>query len=738
MASRGAAGALLLCLLVALPIALLPLPRARVIVLCASECPAPGGAVELAHVHGFIGELNYLSLQGIRASVYLDRPIPVRWEPLQTGRLLQALNLTATGPTGRGVKVAILDTGVDYRLSAFGGGIGPRGPIIDGYDFVSNSPNPLDTEGHGTAVAYIIRQEAPGASLLVYKVGSGGEILLSALFQALDRALAQGAQVINLSLGTDQPDPSLQALMRRALDKGALVVAAAGNSGPERDTVSYPAAYEGVLAVGSSKPGDAQSVDVQLISSPPLPFAVNLLPMERAPLRNVSGPLIYAAQATPSDVQSLNLEGAIVLAERGGQLPYAYFSSKERLVASKGALALIVFNNQEGIFLGNVSDPMNPGYRPTIPVYSLDRETGLELLRALNEGPLFISIRVFRYATDVSIFSSRGGGLFTIKPNVVAVGEGVATIDASGRPWTPSGTSFSAPQVAALAARLFEVHPNLTGGQIGELISLGTDLLTTRWGEVVSPLEQGSGRPNATKLLKGGLLANITGLVLHLSPAQTTVVRDIAISAAGDSLTGARLIWLDGGLNSSLSMSEAGISFRVSAPPSSTPQLNEGYIVLQGVHFTYNIPILAYVDTLALRVQVQGASVSIGAEDKDIKVANVTVILPTYERQAYRGVSLPFSFTAEQQGLYRLLVQAIAANGTRYTAYAEADVQAASPTRQVDVLFLTTVALLAAFLGLFTLGLALVYRERRSPMPAIPGGAPPPSLSYQARQVLFP
>lgn len=720
------------CSLLLLPLALLPLQVLRVIVLCDGPCEAPPGAYQLQGLGpGFIGQVSYFALAGVKGSVLIDRELPVHWEPLVHSPLQQAFNSSSpVGPTGRGVKVALLDTGVNYRLAVFGGGIGPGKPIVDGYDFVSNDADPLDADGHGTAVAYIIRQQAPGASLLVYRVGRAGEILLSALFRALDRALSEGAQVINLSLGTDQPDPALQQLMARASSQGALVVAAAGNSGPKPDTVSYPAAYGDVLAVGSSKPGLEQSVSVQLKTSRELGFTLNLLPMARAPLRNVSGPIVYASRALPSDVNSLDLNGAIVLAERGGQLPYAYFSYKERLVASKGAAALIVFNNQEGFFLGNLSDPLNPNYTPTIPVFSLDREAGLALLAALREGPLYALINIFRYAKDVSIFSSRGGGLFSIKPNVVAVGEDVQTLDAAGHPWTPSGSSFSAPQVSALAARLLEARPNMTGPEVGTLISLGTDLVRAPWGDLASPLEQGAGRPNQTKLLLGGLLANATSLVVHLSPLHTRASLSLQVKPVADSLSGASFLWLEGGINATARPSASGLSVQLSIDRAQRAQLYEGFLELRGRLFTYHIPMLVYVDNMTMAASAHNGSIAVGAVGGGSFVANITVITPSYERQTYAGVALPFSFRADQAGVYHVAVTARAANGSLYMGYADVRNQTPTSALQVDTTLLLSLALGLAFIALFTVALLEIYRERRAARPSTEGGAPsPPSAS---------
>lgn len=90
---------------------------------------------------------------------------------------------TSYGVTGSGVRVAILDTGVDYTHSDLGGCFGPSCKVIGGYDFVNDDDDPADDNGHGTHVAGIVAANgslkgvAPDASILAYKVldasGSG-------------------------------------------------------------------------------------------------------------------------------------------------------------------------------------------------------------------------------------------------------------------------------------------------------------------------------------------------------------------------------------------------------------------------------------------------------------------------------------------------------------------------------------------------------------------------------------
>lgn len=162
---------------------------------------------------------------------------------------------------GQGILVAVLDSGIAYEdfdgyqqapdLSSTS--------FVPGYDFLNNDSHANDDGGHGTHVAGTIAQStdngvgvagvAFGATLMPIKVlDSRGQGSFDALAQGIMYAADQGARVINLSLSSRKSSQLLADAIAYAVGKGTLVVGAAGNSG---GTVEYPAAYDGVLAVGS-------------------------------------------------------------------------------------------------------------------------------------------------------------------------------------------------------------------------------------------------------------------------------------------------------------------------------------------------------------------------------------------------------------------------------------------------------------------------------------------------------
>lgn len=159
---------------------------------------------------------------------------------------------------GAGVKIAIIDTGLDMSHPDF-----VTGRVADATNTVVVGAAARDDNGHGTHVAGIaaatanngvyVAGAAPDATLLIAKVlnmyGSG---TLVGVAQGVDWARERGAQIISLSLeatGLPESNP-LRDSVTRAVQAGCLVVAAAGNAG--NDTVSYPAAYDGVVGVGAT------------------------------------------------------------------------------------------------------------------------------------------------------------------------------------------------------------------------------------------------------------------------------------------------------------------------------------------------------------------------------------------------------------------------------------------------------------------------------------------------------
>jgi subtilisin family serine protease len=172
----------------------------------------------------------------------------------------------SSGNFGAGVKVAVIDTGIDYTHPDLA--VNYKG----GYDFVNKDNDPMDDNGHGTHVAGTIAAKkdgvgvvgvAPGAELYALKVlsasgsGSGSNIVA-----ALEWAADNGMQITNNSYGSSQSSVTMETAFLNSEARGVLHVASAGNSGrcdgKGPNTVGYPARYSSVIAVAATNSSDVR------------------------------------------------------------------------------------------------------------------------------------------------------------------------------------------------------------------------------------------------------------------------------------------------------------------------------------------------------------------------------------------------------------------------------------------------------------------------------------------------
>ena len=158
------------------------------------------------------------------------------------------------GYTGKGMTVAVLDTGCDITHPLL------KDKIAGTINYTSNIPTSVvDKNGHGTHVCGIVAGDrvgvAPDAKILVVKVlGNNGNGSYDNIVKGIDYAVEHGADIINLSLGGSQDYAPLHAAIQRAIIYGVSVVVASGNNGdldPNTDEIYYPAYYEEVIEVGA-------------------------------------------------------------------------------------------------------------------------------------------------------------------------------------------------------------------------------------------------------------------------------------------------------------------------------------------------------------------------------------------------------------------------------------------------------------------------------------------------------
>ena len=151
--------------------------------------------------------------------------------------------------------MAVLDTGIALEHPDL------KPALLEACDFTRSPSGPNDVQGHGTHVSGIVAARrnahgivgvAPMARIISAKVlndeGSGtSEDIVAGIRWATEA----GADVLSLSLGSPAPDPDIHLALVSAINKGRFVITAAGNEGPDLDTVGYPAGYPEMVAVGS-------------------------------------------------------------------------------------------------------------------------------------------------------------------------------------------------------------------------------------------------------------------------------------------------------------------------------------------------------------------------------------------------------------------------------------------------------------------------------------------------------
>jgi subtilisin family serine protease len=433
---------------------------------------------------------------------YLDRALP-----------LQSVNdawQAAGGMTnsGLGVRIAILDSGIDSTHPAFQdkdltppegfpkvnnssdiGSTNSKVIVARNYDSAPLS-NARDLDGHGTSVAMIaagstvsgpvgvITGVAPKAFLGNYKVFPDNSDFAptDSVVKALEDAVADGMDVINLSLGSFPARlPSndfMVTAVERAAAAGILIVVAAGNAGPDAATIGSPGTAPSVITVGNA------SSDRTFASTVRVPDRDPYLAVPASGSRNssaVSAPVRDVAEldttglacsALPAD----SLTGRIAFILRGT----CFFQDKLQNAQQAGASGAIIYTHADS------PDPvtMDSG-GVNLPAAMLSNADGLDLKQRLEGGTLTAQILFAPTAVRVNPAriagsSSRGPSSdASLKPELLAIGSPVYTADVSSRGGgyqVATGTSLAAPMVTGAAAVVKAARPGLTSQHYRSLL----------------------------------------------------------------------------------------------------------------------------------------------------------------------------------------------------------------------------------------------------------------------------
>jgi minor extracellular serine protease Vpr len=431
--------------------------------------------------------------------------------------LIHALAMTGAdiaqnelGLTGAGVKVAVMDTGIDYDHPDLGGGFGPGFRVVTGYDFVGDAydaagsggaliphpdNDPDDCNGHGTHVAGIVgasgnpanggaRGVAPGVTYGAYRVfGCNGSTDTDIMLAAMERALNDGMDVLNMSIGAafqTWPQYPTAVGADALVDAGMIVVTSIGNSGASGVySASAPGVGRKVIGTASF---DNTFIPLPIFTVSPDNAQIGYTVATGAPNPPTSGSFDMARTGTTTSVadacapQDLgDLTGKVVLIRRGT----CGFYEKSRRAELAGAAAVVLYNNVAGRINPTVAVPAPPvpadGQPVTIPVVAVSDTEGALIDGRLATGPVTMTwtddVADFPNSTAglISSFSSYGlNAELALKPNIGAPGGFIRStypLELGGYQ-VVSGTSMASPHVAGSAALFLQAHPGATQAQI--------------------------------------------------------------------------------------------------------------------------------------------------------------------------------------------------------------------------------------------------------------------------------
>ncbi|MPZ52887.1 MAG: S8 family serine peptidase [Acidimicrobiia bacterium] len=454
-------------------------------------------------------------------------------EPDEGPTTTTAGNRETAGPAGDGVVVGVIDTGIwpehpsfadngnleevpeTWRSNACAFGASDYNP--DDTDFECNNKligarnlratytdllgaeiygSARDYTGHGTQTAAIaagnrsvpttvldeelgpISGVAPRAHIAAYSACGSLGCYASDVTAAVDRAVADGVDVINYSIvGGAAPTSAVGLALLKAVSVGVSVATAAGNDGPGANTVGSPGTEPWVTTVAANTQGRSFAAAVTVDGER---FVGASVAAGAEELRVVDGADRGNPRCDPSIDFEPSLEGEIVLCSRGA----VQLTAKSRAISEQGGGGMILFNQSKSQAL--VTDSHS------IPTINVDFETGtaIKKLIASAEGGVSASIERLGPRPDsepsVPTFSSRGpnaveGGI--LKPDVSAPGSNVLTATTptpiAGQSeelfQTVSGTSMSSAHVVGLMALLIETHPDWSPAAVKSALMTTSD-----------------------------------------------------------------------------------------------------------------------------------------------------------------------------------------------------------------------------------------------------------------------
>ncbi|QFF98084.1 hypothetical protein PB01_04210 [Psychrobacillus glaciei] len=448
---------------------------------------------------------------------------------------------------GQGVKVAVLDTGIDYNHPEFAGVYkGGKNYITHTSQYArprtDNDPyetSPLDRAAttaefnaqgdsfytsHGTHVAgtiaaigankYGIKGLAPKVELYAYRVlGGYGSGASSGIIKAIDDSVKDGMNVINLSLGgtSNSSTASDSIAINNAMLGGTVAVVATGNSGPNRGTIGNPSTAALGIAVGNSTNPEesfAASVSVNagaysktsIVKLMGVKFGEQLAPALEGEFDVVAIPGV----GNSKDFTGIDVKDKVALISRGD----IAFVDKIANAKAAGAKAVLIHNSLTGSGTPGPADVFLGDSFQFIPAFDMSYTEGKALRDALGTGTGKVSFSnitsSFTTGDEMNSSSSRGPANpdYDIKPDVVAPGTNImSSVPAYGKDFPNAdysesydrytGTSMATPHIAGIAALIRQAHPEWTPFDVKVALSNTAKVLDTKSFDVFA---QGPGR----------------------------------------------------------------------------------------------------------------------------------------------------------------------------------------------------------------------------------------------------
>jgi minor extracellular serine protease Vpr len=500
----------------------------------------------------------------------LDHAIPLHKVP-------QAWNLVGLDKAGAGIKIGLIDSGIDVdhpgmqdstlqtppgfpKINADSDVAFTNTKVIAArsyanlFDPIDPDLSARDRQGHGTATAMAaagarntgplgpIVGVAPKAWLGSYKVfgsnGIGGTS--DVVLKALDDAVNDGMDVISLSLSSAIAAPRLAAdievdAVERIAALGVIVVSSAGNKGFP-NTIGSPGTAPSMVTVGASwndrtfTPGGL-SID----GGPPIGAAT----AEQDIAGPIVDPMIDVATLDQDGLACLpyplnSMNGRVALILRGS----CNFEDKLNNTARAGAIAAVIYTTPD-----RPISQMNIG-TATLPVLMIGSDAGIAIKAKIASQPSVNALLSFdltsvpALADGVTDFSSKGPNVDgSIKPDLVATGSDFYTATeksiADGELYDPSGyvivdgTSFAVPLVSGTAALIKSARPGLTAPQYRSLLINTASPITSR------VQESGAGVLNAEAAVKSTVALAPTSLNFRIGGADPSLSRTLTISNIG-------------------------------------------------------------------------------------------------------------------------------------------------------------------------------------------------------------